>query len=158
MAEARQAEDMTLAWAKVQEKMWEQWMKGLESSRVQPQYAEVWERASNKIIDSWANTVKLALHAQLDYTRLWVHRLSEQERAPNEVVEYAQQTYEIMQAWIEAQLEMWDCWFSGMRKLGPVETTTAFIDVMKSWQEAVRKSLEAEAAWMHRWEEQTETT
>jgi hypothetical protein len=151
----RQTEDMAMAWAEVQKKMWEHWMKGLESN-LRPQYAESWERASGNIIDAWENSVKLALQAQSDWTGLWARRLSDDERSPKEVVEWARQMYEMMKAWNNAQLEMWDSWFASLRKFGPVEYTNAFVDVSKSWRDAARKSLDAEAEWMRAWSEQSQ--
>lgn len=151
----RQTEDMAMAWAEVQKKMWEHSMKGIESS-LRPQYAESWERASGNIIEAWEKSVKIALQAQSDWTGLWARRLSDEERAPKEVVEWAHQMYEMMKAWNSAQLEMWDCWFSSLRKFGPVEYTGAFVDVSKSWRDAARKSLDAEAEWMRAWSEQSQ--
>lgn len=151
----RQTEDMAMAWAEVQKKMWEHWMKGIESN-LRPQYAESWERASGNIIDAWENSVKLALQAQSDWTGLWARRLSDDERSPKEVVEWARQMYEMMKSWNSAQLEMWDAWFASLRKFGPVEYTSAFVDVSKSWREAARKSLDAEAEWMRAWSEQSQ--
>lgn len=151
----RQTEDMAMAWAEVQKKMWEHWMKGLDSN-LRPQSAESWERASGNIIDAWENSVKLALQAQSDWTGLWARRLSDDERSPKEVVEWARQMYEMMKAWNSAQLEMWDSWFGSLRKFGPVEYTSAFVDVSKSWRDAARKSLDAEAEWMRAWSEQSQ--
>jgi hypothetical protein len=149
----RQTEDMAMAWAEVQKKMWEHLMKGIESS-VRPQYAESWERASGNIIDAWENSVKLSLQAQADWTGIWARRLGDDERSPKEVVEWARQMYELMKSWNSAQLEMWESWFASVRKFGPVEYTSAFVDVSKSWREAARKSLDAEAEWMRAWAEQ----
>ena len=155
MNATRQTEDMAMAWAEVQKKMWEHWMKGLESN-LRPQYAESWERASGNIIDAWENSVKLALQAQSDWTGLWARRLSDDERSPKEVVEWARQMSDMMKAWNNAQLEMWDSWFASLRKFGPVEYTSAFVDVSKSWRDAARKSLDAEAEWMRAWSEQSQ--
>jgi hypothetical protein len=151
----RQSEDMAMAWAEVQKKMWEYWMKGLESS-LRPPYTESWERASGNIIDAWEKSAKLALQAQGDWTELWARRLSEDERSPKEVVEWARQMSEMMKAWNNAQLEMWGSWFASLRKFGPVEYSSAFVDVSKSWRDAARKSLDAEAEWMHTWSEQSQ--
>jgi hypothetical protein len=154
MNATRQTEDMALAWAEVQKKMWEQWMKGLESSVRPPQYSGAWERAASDVIDAWSASVKLALQAQLDGTTFWVRSLTADERLPKEVIEWAHQMLELMKAWNNAQREMWDAWFIGLRKFGPIEYTNAFIDVYTTWREAVRKSFDAEAAWMREWSQQ----
>lgn len=146
----RQTQDMALAWAEVQKTMWERWMRGLESN-LNSSYAEAWERASSEIIDAWENTVKLALKAQLDWTGLWTVRLGEDKRAPKEVVEWSRQTYDLMKAWNDAQVEMWNVWFANLRSFGPLEHTNAFVDVSKSWNDAVRKSLDASTEWARTW-------
>ncbi len=155
MNATRQTEDMAMAWAEVQKKMWEQWMKGLDSG-IRMQQAEAWERASQNIIDAWENSVKLSLQAQVDWTGLWARRLGDDERAPKEVIEWARQMYEMMKAWNNAQIEMWESWFSSLRKFGPVEYASAFVDVSNSWREAARKSLDAEAEWMRTWSQQSQ--
>jgi hypothetical protein len=144
---------MALAWAEVQKTMWEHWMRGVES-RIRPPQADAWERASKEIIDAWENSVKLALHAQLDWTGFWTLRLRDDKTSPKEVVEWSRQTHELMQAWTDAQLEMWDAWFKSLRSFGPLEYTSAFVDASKSWQEAVRKSVDASGEWLHAWSEQ----
>jgi hypothetical protein len=144
---------MTLAWAEVQKVMWEHWMRGVESRVGLPQ-AEAWERASREIIDAWENSVKLALQAQLDWTGFWTLRLRDDKTSPREVIEWSGQTYELMKAWTDAQVEMWNGWFTSLRNFGPLEYTGAFVDVSKTWQEAVRKSVDASGAWFHVWSEQ----
>jgi hypothetical protein len=144
---------MALAWAEVQKTMWEHWMRGVES-RIRPPQADAWERASKEVIDAWENSVKLALHAQLDWTRFWTLRLRDDKTSPKEVVEWSRQTHELMMAWTDAQLEMWDAWFKSLRSFGPLEYTSAFVDASKSWQEAVRKSVDASGEWLHAWSEQ----
>jgi hypothetical protein len=72
---------MALAWAEVQKTMWEHWMRGVES-RIRPPQADAWERASKEIIDAWENSVKLALHAQLDLTGFWTLRLRDDKTTP----------------------------------------------------------------------------
>jgi hypothetical protein len=57
-----------------------------------------------------------------------------------------------MKAWTDAQLEMWNAWFANLRKFGPLEYTNAFVEVSKSWQDAVRTSLDASGDWMRTWE------
>ena len=146
---------MALAWAEVQKVMWERWMRGVES-RIGPPQAEAWERASREIIDAWGSSVKLALHAQLDWTGFWAVRLREDKTSPKEVVEWSRQTYELMKAWNDAQLEMWDGWFTSLRNFGPLEYTSAFVDVSKSWREAVRKSFDASGEWLRAWSEQVQ--
>lgn len=130
-------------------------MRGVES-RIQPPQAEAWERASREMIDAWQNSVKLALHAQLDWTGFWTLRLSDEKTSPKEVVEWSRQTYELMKAWNDAQLEMWDGWFTSVRTFGPLEYTSAFVDVSKSWREAMRKSFDASGESMRAWSEQAE--
>lgn len=144
---------MALAWAEVQKVMWEHWMRGVES-RIAPPQAEAWERASREIIDAWENSVRLALHAQLDWTGFLARRLSDDKSSPKEVVEWSRQAYDLMKAWSDAQLEMWDAWFTSVRKFGPVEYTSAFVDVSKSWQQAVRKSVDTSGEWLNAWSEQ----
>jgi hypothetical protein len=146
----RQAQDIALAWAEVQKTMWERWMRGLES-QMRPSYAEGWERASGEIIDAWENTVKLALKAQLDWTALWTRQLGDNNGAPKEVTDWSNQTYELMKAWHDAQVEMWNVWFENLRSFGPVEYTNAFVDVSKSWYDAMRKSLDASTEWTQTW-------
>jgi hypothetical protein len=151
----RQTQDMALAWAEVQKIMWEHWMRGVES-RIQPPQPEAWDRASREIIDAWESSVKLALRAQLDWTGFWTLRLSDDKRSPKEVVEWSRQTYELMKAWNDTQLEMWGGWFTGLRKFGPLEYTSAFVDVSSSWREAVRKSFDASGEWLRARSEQAQ--
>jgi hypothetical protein len=119
---------MATAWTEVQTKLWERWTREVESS-VDPQNAETWERSSSKIIDAWANSVKLALRAQLGWVALWVRTFGEDEAAPKEVIERSHLMYEMMEAWTEAQLELWDGWFASLRKVGASASTGAFADV-----------------------------
>lgn len=146
----QQAQDMALAWAEVQKAMWERWMRGVAPG-VRPSYADAWERVSAEVIDAWERSVKLALQAQLEWTGMWTLRLGEDKRSPKEVVDWSRQTYELMKAWTDAQLEMWSAWFASLRKFGPFEYTNAFVDVSKSWNDAVRTSLDASAEWMRTW-------
>ncbi|HYZ16486.1 MAG TPA: hypothetical protein VE591_08800 [Candidatus Acidoferrum sp.] len=146
----RQAQDMALAWAEVQKAIWERWMRGLDGA-ARPAHAEQWERASGEIIDAWEQTVNLALKAQLDWTALWMHELSEEKGASKEISDWSRQTYELMKAWHDAQREMWSFWFGSLRSFGPVEYTNGFVDVAKTWNEAVRKSLDASTEWVESW-------
>lgn len=118
---------------------------------MRPSSAEGWERASGEIIDAWENTVKLALKAQLDWTALWTQQLGDDNGAPKEVADWSHQMYELMKAWHDAQLEMWNIWFANLRSFGPLEYTNAFVDVSKSWHDAMRKSLDASTEWAQKW-------
>jgi hypothetical protein len=142
--EARQTQDAALAWADVQQKMWEYSIRGVEAV-VRPQYLEAWQRSANTMIDAWANSVKLGLQAQRDLAGFWTRRVSDNERAPKEVVEWAHQSYDVAKAWNQAQQDLWDVWFVGMRNLGPMTYTGAILEVSKAWQDAARKTLDAQA-------------
>lgn len=118
MNTTRQTQDLAMTQAEVHMKVSERWMRAAEPN-VPAQSVEARERASSKIIDAWENSVKVALRAQLNWVRLWMRTFGEDEEAPKEVVEWSRLTYEMMEAWTEAQLELWDAWFARLRKAGP---------------------------------------
>lgn len=143
---------MALEWAEVHKTMWVHRMRGVEPN-ARASYAEAWERASGEIIDAWENSVKLALQAQLDWTGLWMLRLRDEKGSPKEVVEWADQSYELLKAWTDAQLEMWNVWFASLRRFGPLEHADGFVETYKIWHNAVCESLDASAEWMRTWSE-----
>ena len=141
---SRQTQDTAMAWADAQRKMWEYWMRTAEPV-VRPPYVEAWQRSASTMIDAWENAVKLGLQAQLNWAGFFTRSVTENERAPKEIVEWAHQSYDTAKAWNEAQRELWAVPFAWLRSSGPTMYASGFLEISKAWQEAARKTLDAQA-------------
>ncbi len=148
----KQAEETFKSWTGAQKKLWDDWLKAVQGlGKSQP--TEVWE----KTVESWQESVKNTLDAQIEWTRLWAESLTTAKGTPKEMVEWAQQGQDMIKRWAETQRQVWESWFEVVKKLQPstlggnwgLEGQKFF----QVWQQAIQKAQDAQAEWVRLWTE-----
>ncbi len=152
MEGVKQAEVILTTWTQAQEKMWNGWfiamqMQGFGNS----QPTEVWE----KTVETWEDSVKKTLDAQVEWTRLWAESFSTVSGMPNEMVEWARKGQEMTKHWAEVQGQLWENWFEIVKKLDSTMRAGTWEregqKLTKVWQENVQKVMESQAEWFGLW-------
>jgi hypothetical protein len=148
----KQTEEMTKSWFDAQKKLWDNWLVPGQKFE-KGQVAEMW----NKSIDTWEEAVKNVLNVQKEWTRLWADNFKAVEGMPKEAIEWIQQGQEMTKQWNEAQQQLWDSWFTLLKKVEPsqVQLTGDLSEesqkMFKTWQEATQKVMGAQAEWAKNW-------
>lgn len=147
----KQAEDMMQAWTAAQKQMRDTWLEAIQNMSG-PQAGEMWTKATQ----AWEDSVKRALDAQAEWTRLWVESFTSSPGTSREATEWAQQGREIMNHWAEAQKSLWEGWFDMVKKIDASQIAGSWDkeggqNLMQMWQDTTQKALEAQSEWMRRW-------
>ncbi|WP_322496086.1 hypothetical protein [Chloroflexus sp.] len=162
---AKQANDMIKMWTGTQQKVWDSWMASMQYMAA-PQNPEAWQ----KTVDSWRGTVKQALEAQVELTRLWAEAVAANSVnmptmptvpgmpampginpvSPTAVVEWSRQVLEMTRNFNDSQTRFVEGWFDMLKKSDPTNVmrgwdSTQVQKVMQSWQEAMQRVIEAQA-------------
>jgi hypothetical protein len=144
-----QAEEMIRSWADVQQKMWsrwqELWLEGLrgagEASRSGSPDSPA--EQARRVLEAWDQSVKRALEAQLEWTRIWSERFAESSDVPPHVINAARQLNEAAKAWTGLQTRLWESWLGAAG--GPASSG------VETFQETARKLAEAQTEWFRQW-------
>lgn len=146
-----QAEEMVQHWTSAQCKMWESWFEAMQNVSYAPRSSEGWQHT----VENWNMAVKSALESQFTWIRFWANSV-QTRNTPAPVAEWSQELIKMMERWTEIQLELSESWFATIKKSNP--TTVALVwdraeaeRVVQDWQEATRKSLEAQLNWLRIW-------
>jgi len=148
----KQAEEMVRTWTDVQKKMWEGWL-----APVQAATDRAGENEYGKALETWETSVKRALEAQVDWTRLWAEGLGAGKAGTEAAANAAQQAHEMMKLWTDAHKQLWENWFTALRQLDPTRLGGATgweheaQRVMQLWQDAAKSAQEAMAEWTALW-------
>ena len=144
-----QAEEMIRSWAEVQQKMWSRWqelwlesLKGAERSGGEKSAQGPVEQA-RRVLEAWDQSVKRALDAQLEWTRIWTERVAESGNVPPQLVAAARQLHQSAKAWTDLQTKLWEGWLNvaGGSNLGGVE----------AFQQTAQTLAEAQTEWLRQW-------
>jgi hypothetical protein len=145
-----QAAEMIKSWAEVQQKMWSRWqelwlesLKGAGEAAGGESQGSPTEQA-RQVLEAWDQSVKRALEAQLEWTRIWAERVAESSNVPPQLISGARQLQESTKAWTELQTRLWESWLGAAG--GPAASSGA-----EMFQETARKLAEAQAEWFRQW-------
>jgi hypothetical protein len=163
----KQANEMIKTWTGTQQKVYESWLTSMQLMAA-PQSPEAWQ----KTVETWRGTVKQALEAQVELTRLWAESvsaaavnmptmpnmpgmpnmlgMSSMPGVPTSVVEWTRQMLEMTRTWTETQMRFSENWFDTLKKADPgmlVQSwdMTQAQQIMNTWQEAAQKAVEAQS-------------
>ena len=157
---SKQANEMIKTWSGSQQKVWETWMSSMQMMS-SPQSPEAWQRT----VESWRGTVKQALEAQVELTRLWAEGVAASAvsmpstpgvpsmpgvpSASTSMVEWTRQMLDMTRSWTETQVRFSESWFDLLKKVEPgtmAQTWDAAQaqKILATWQEASQKAIEAQ--------------
>jgi hypothetical protein len=71
-------------------------------------------------------------------------------------MEWAKQTEDMFKTWADVQRRMWDDWLKGVQAFGPsgpAGPDQAWEQTLDTWEEAVKKTLDAQVQWTRLWSE-----
>ncbi len=153
----KQAEDMVKTWTDAQKKMNETWLEALQSMG-SPKSGEMWTKATG----AWEQSVKQALDAQTEWSRMWLNSFTSSPNMPKEAVEWAKQGQAIMSQWTESQKRLWEGWLDLVKKMDVSQISTNWDaagaqNLLKTWQDATQKAMEAQAEWIRRMTSMTQS-
>jgi arginine decarboxylase-like protein len=134
----------------VQKALWDRWLESARSM-TQAVAAEERDRRFKELVDGWQEYVKTVLDLPVAQTRAWAEGLGERKDVPKEVVDTAKQLQDTASRWSEVQKQLADAWFSMIRSSRPAAPGVDWQTLTDSWQEASRKTLEAQRDWMQMW-------
>jgi len=147
---AKQTEEMFKNWTDIQRKTWESWLEAIRGFD-KSQGTQVWE----KTMDAWQESVKKALEAQVDGSRILAENMAATKGTPKEAAEWAQQLQEMTNRWAEVQQQLWNNWFEVVKKVDPSKLGGSWDkegpNVFKAWQEVAQKALNTQAEWTRTW-------
>jgi hypothetical protein len=147
----KQAEDMLKTWTSSQQAMWDSWMKTMQGfGGSQPN--DAWEKS----IETWRDSVKRALDAQVAWAQFWADSMTSGPGANKQASELSEQLLDMTKRWTETQNKMWDNWFETMKKTDPSTmaqswNTEDVQKIVQTWQEATQKAMEAQMEWSRMW-------
>lgn len=148
-----QSEEMVRSWSRIQEEMWDRTLEAAKAA--QSEVAATGESdspATRRVAEIWRESVLRALQAQVQWTRIWSERLAERAGTPPAVAESARRFHTMVETWTVAQSRLWKAWFDTVGRLDPkAASSTAWVGLMKQWQEAATNALEAQSEWAKRW-------
>jgi hypothetical protein len=156
MDSSKQAEEMVRTWAEVQRKMWESWltpMKGLQGGGAASEYS--------KALETWEASVKKALDAQVEWTRMWAEGMTAGQATSEVAVTTAKRVHEMMRIWTDSHKQLWENWFTTLRQLDPSRLPMAgewekeAQKVTQIWQDAAKAAQQAMAEWTALWAKRT---
>lgn len=137
----KQASEMMKSWTGTQQQVWETWMTSMQLMSA-PQNPEAWQKS----VESWRGTVKHALSAQVELTRIWAESVASaavsmpnaptipgmptmpmmptmpgmlNPTSPTALVEWSRQMLEMTRNWSDSQQRFLDGWFEMLKKSDP---------------------------------------
>jgi hypothetical protein len=149
-----QAEEMIKSWGEIQHKMWSHWQDLWLASLKEGGVAGTAESAADsseqarRVLEAWDNTVRRALEAQLEWTRIWTERVAESSNVPPQIVTAARQLHESAKAWTGFQTKLWEGWLNAASSPG-------FTGV-EAFQRTAQTLAEAQAEWLRQWTGRTQ--
>ena len=154
---SKQANEMMKSWSGSQQKVWETWASSMQPTGA-PQGPEAWQKTA----ESWRGTVRQALEAQNELTRLWAEGVAAaavsmpsapsmpgMPSMPTSMVEWTRQMLEMTRSWTETQVRFSESWFDLLKQAEPGAMAQSWDmgkaqKIMATWQEAAQKALEAQ--------------
>lgn len=154
----KQAEDMIKTWTGAQQKMWESWVSAVQGIGT-PSAGASWE----KTIDTWQESVKGALDAQITWTKFWAESVAASAGSSQQMTDWSKQILEMAEKWTSTQDQLWSNWFDTMKKSDPVNMSKNWNPeemqkMMQVWQESAQKAMEAQMEMARMWTTQPTTS
>lgn len=152
----KQTETLVNTWSNTQKQMWDNWLGAMESMSEQSNMGkslETFEAERKKVVDTWEASVKQGLEAQAEWAKLWANNLKATKGTPKPMVDWAKQMQSMMKSWTDSQEELSKVWFEMVRKMDMTDAADMgdSKQVVKAWQDAVDKSLEAQKNMTEFW-------
>jgi len=152
----KQAEDVLKAWTTSQQKLWDSWIKTVQSFGT-AQVSDTWEKS----VDTWKDSVKRALDAQTAWSQFWADNITSGPGATKQTADWSKQLLEVNKRWADTQSQLWDSWFETIKKTDPATITQNWNleevqKLVQTWQEASQKALEAQMEWTKVWSAQAQ--
>ena len=148
-----QTEELLQNWTETQKKIWGGWVDATEQQVAQTQQADIWR----KTVDTWEAAVKNGLETQRELTKSLSDSGSAVPNVPKDLLDWAEQTEALGTRWNAAQTELWESYFSMVRKAVPVKMLGTFDEenqkLFATWQESVEKISAAQSTWAQMWTE-----
>jgi hypothetical protein len=148
MREKYNPANLVRTWAETQQQMLSGWLDLVQGTG----------RGSRTIawtetVEAWQTAVQGTLDAQVGWLRDWTGRAQVTSGSPTELRKNVQEAREMLLQWTEAQQQLWLCWFSLIKQLGPVLETTAQLDesLLRTLRESGKAIIEAQNEWVRRW-------
>jgi hypothetical protein len=159
----KQASEMIKTFTGTQQKVWETWVSSMQLMAT-PQSPEAWQ----KTVETWRGTVKQALEAQVELTRLWAESVATasvnmpnmpqvpgmppmpaMNAVPAGMLEWTRQMLEMTKQWTDTQVRFSENWFDMLKKAEPMKMAQTWDmgqaqKIMTTWQDAAQKALEAQ--------------
>ena len=151
----KQTEHLMNTWSDTQKKMWEGWLGAMNSSA----NLKMMEAERKKALETWETSVQQGLAAQAEWAKLWTEGLSANKSVPQPTLEWAKQMSAMMKSWTDTQQELSHLWFEMAKQMDPSQMGGSWDQqskgVVKAWQDAVDKSLEAQKTMSQFWSQAT---
>lgn len=140
----KQAQDMAKTWTDAQQRMWDGWVGAIQGMGISPT-GEAWEKS----VDTWRDSVKKALDAQVTWTKFWADNVAAGAGSSQQMTEWSTQFVEMTKKWNETQTELWDQWFETVKKSDPSVLAKNWNPeemkkMVQNWQEYAQKAMEAQ--------------
>src|SRR2546421_12665114 len=112
MSETNTGESLVKTWAEAQQKLLTNWLDAVRKFSGTPTL-ELW----TKTVDAWQASVKETLDARAQWTRDWTKTVANAKGTPEELRDLAQQGWEQLKYWADAERELWQGWFNIVREI-----------------------------------------
>lgn len=157
----KQAEQLVNTWSETQKKLWDNWLEAAQTMSGGANLKAL-ESERKKAVDAWEASVKKGLEAQTEWAKMWVDGLAANKSTPKPTLEWAKQMQGMMKSWTNSQTELAHVWFEMVKKVDTSDMgdmwETQGKGMVKAWQEAVDKSVEAQHSMSQFWTQAAQTT
>ena len=157
----KQTEQLVNTWSDTQKTMWDNWLGAMQSMSGGANL-DAFEAERKKVVDTWEASVKKGLEAQAEWAKMWSDSLSANKSTPKPMLEWAKQMQTMMKSWTDSQEELSHVWFEMMKKMDASQMTGTWDaqgkQMVKAWQDAVDKSLEAQQEMTKVWSQAAVST
>ena len=146
----KQAEDLMKTWTKAQQDVWETWKSSIPTVGG-AQASEAWDKA----VGFWKEALDRSHKAQMEWANLWADSIKAQKGAPKELAAMTDQLLATMKTWNESQAKFWEGMLDSMQQATPDALKQRMDEgsqaAFKAWQEAVKRTMEAQQELMSLW-------
>lgn len=143
----KQTAELVNTWTETQKKMWDGWLQTMETMS-RGDNLKTLEAERQKIVETWEASVSKGLSAQAEWARLWAESLAANKAAPKPMIEWAKQMQAMMTSWTASQEQLSQVSFEMMKRAGAAELNETWETqgkaLVKAWQDAVDKAIEAQ--------------
>ena len=105
---------MFKTWSDAQQRLWENISKALPAFKP-PEEFNLPKETYMRHLSAWESAVEQALAMQKAWLEEWSASVLSEHDAPAGLTQWSHQVEEVMQAWLEAQTQLWHNWFQLLR-------------------------------------------